>query len=346
MSDSDPCRAVLVPTELKVKEDASVSYAYAYLYAAEDYEKLKSGQTVDQGLSIAYKVFSLDLSNATSATHFQELVRKRIASMNVSMDGSTAKSLVRVGLDKDAVDSWLKCQLAQPKSKDGPVLMATITTATPTAAVVRIEYRSGISVKAPHKLSVTLVDCTFNDGETTRSEEIEGADRRIFTIKKGNAGRGVLSAECNGGLDDLTIDFEHEAQKSQGLNGDKITFFRSAGIDSNVPYPIWTPVAQTVIGPARCSWVASGAVMLELAVEAFSITFDMKQRFRMYPAESPGFDGFVISGFDKRIAKMDIDKGNSTLDFDKVTYDEDRVLLDLRGESKAGTSFTLNFAFK
>lgn len=340
---TNPCDTVLIPSELRIKIDYSVAQSYVYVNAERDYEKLKSGKTIDQSLNIVYKVFELDLATSSSAQDFQERVRQRLTSMGFSMTAEQAESHYRRGIEPYQANAWLECQRLQTEAKkDSAQLLAYVGEVTKTAAAVHLDYRSGLGNKN-HVLTI-LVEGGLINGQATVVTDLGGPDNTVWQLTRASGtSQALVTANVPGATASLKIDFDHIP--SDGMDGDTIVFARRAGKSKLESYDVWTPPEIEVTAfSAPYRWIADGKEYMNISVSKSVILFEITHTSQFYDYGSPGFDGFVLRGFDREIKSAAL-KSSAPLQLE-LQHNKDEVSIDIRGKAPPGANFALHLEFE
>lgn len=323
-----------------------MAQAYAYANAERDYEKLKSGNNVDQSLGIIYKVFELDLSNSSSAQDFRERVRVRLMSMGFSMSEESSISHYRRGIEPFQAEAFVECERIQAEAANKigfSSILIYVDAVTTTAAAVRVVY-SPFYGGNNHIISVSVAGGTI-DGKTKFTEDLGGPDVAAYQVlRDGSNAQALVTVQAQGGAATLEIDFNHVPMpREKSLVGDTITIARRVGTPL-LPFPLWTPSEVKITAlSAPFRWIAVGQEVMSISIGRTVISFELILACQFYNYGVKEFDGFVLRGFDQKIKKVTL-QHTAPLEFN-VKHTEDEVEVDIRGYSPSGRNFSLNFEF-
>ena len=192
-------------------------------------------------------------------------------------------------------------------------------------------------------LVVTVAGGTI-DGKTKLRRSVTGLDSRIFIVVPDPRQKKVnLTAQAGGETDSVELDFGAEIQAG-GMIGSLLSIARRAPLVTT-PYTDWTPdtiVVSPLAAPYR--WVASGQELMGVAATKYVISFEIAHKSQYMPRGTMGYDGFVITGFNRDIEKIEVANGTDLALDVKNTAREVRI--DIRGFSEPGFGFALALTFK
>ncbi len=338
---SDPCESCLIPTVSSIKKDYSIAQAYAYVNAKNDYEKIKNGSGSNTSLDVVYKAFAFDLKNSNSAEQFEERVRQKLTTMQFSMDEQSAESHYRRGLEEFQVDDWLECQRIHSNSNASKLLLYVQKITRDSAAVV-VRFQAGFGVPPRQLLIVDVSGAKIKDKADVQ-EMLETASERTYLVeKKQDTSEALVTAKAGGLTQTIHIDFAHIANQG-GMLGDTISITRCSPT-ADTPYPNWTPSRIDVTAfAAPTRWIAAGTEHMNISVTKKTILFEITQLSQYFDYGAPGFDGFVLRNFDRKIKSVTL-SNNAPLEIE-IKHTDEEVSVDIRGRSPAGKSFSLNMEF-
>lgn len=330
------CGAVLIPTEETMKDDYMSAMAYVYQNAAYDYERVVRNNSGAAGLGIAYERFSLDFNQANSAQDFQTRVRSRLVEMGFTMSTASARSYTKRGLSQEQIQGWLECE-------QGGVILS-VSSIDRKRATIQLDYRSGPGVTT-HNLVLRVAGGSF-DGSPPLSVDIFPNDSKTYIVNRGEGEEITRVTATVGGYSDyVDLDFAL-ADRPIGMLGSTLNIARRSPY-RDTPYPLWVPRDINVTAlAAPTRWVATNVDYMNVAVGAFTITFEIAHESLYHYESTPEypFDGFVITGFRNDIAKATV--SNLTPLRVELETDERQIAVNLFGRSDAGKSFVLQIEFK